>query len=288
MEVDATLRHEKEASLLDAYFTEYKVAPDWAFPIAPPIPFVGDQYPSKGGGVLVYASAENLGYAWPRAMQKWDRDTWQVHVEQKAEDWPWFSSIEDQMCRSRLMYKNRSEGSLVHIEPINNGSLLLAARHALLQLEPASNFPDNAKGFLNHVAVANPGKFSIRSKANKDYASKPKYWPPSLPFILHDLKVLDPVFVILPRTILATLNKLSPDIKHLLGQRVVLPNYQITSLVVRRTIKPVLKRKGIPPPPPFSDPAWPLSRGAERWGMEYYLQWLDVIAKDWKQMPTVS
>lgn len=287
MGVDVGLTHEKEVQLFETYRREFEASPDWAFPVAPPIPFVGDHYPKNGGGVLVYASAENLGYTWPKGMREWDLEIWQTHIGLKSEAWPWFRSAERQMCRSRLMYKDGSKGNLVHIEPINNGSLLLAARHAISTLKLAPDLPNNATQLLRHIAVANPGKFSIRSMANSDYASKPRFWPDSLPYIQHDMSVLDPAIVILPKTILATLWTQSPSLKELFKRRTLLPNYQITALMIRRNIRPILIRKGATEPSPFNNPAWPLTRGAERWGMEYYLQWLDVVAKDWVRYPTL-
>lgn len=39
-----------EGKLLESYRKHFFKAPSWAYPVAPPIPFVGKDYPENGGG----------------------------------------------------------------------------------------------------------------------------------------------------------------------------------------------------------------------------------------------
>jgi hypothetical protein len=172
----------------------------------------------------------------------------------------------------------------VHIEPINNGSLLMAAKHALRHIGQYDKPSQSSWDFLDLVAVANPGKFSIRSKHNLDYANKPRYWPDSMPFMRADIEVLKPSVIIVPKSIVGVLKFVLSEVNSLRLPTVV-PLYQITALNIRRNIKPQLVNIGAAKPIPFSNEHWPLSRGAERWGMEYYLQWIDQIASTWVMHP---
>ena len=116
------LLNDKERSLLQKYEGLFQQAPEWAYPIAPPIPFVGEQYKKEGrAGVLIYASAENLGYTWNN-----DQPTlsaWERSIVEHADEWPWFQDQQSRILRSRIM-QERYRGTHVHIEPINNGGLL--------------------------------------------------------------------------------------------------------------------------------------------------------------------
>lgn len=114
MGMDDILKNPKEHELLARYtklHDQFKnenpglVAPKWAYHFAPPIPFVGASYGEGRAKVLIYASAENLTYT---RKPKGDR--------------PWLLP-ENQMIRSRK-YNACLGGTSVHIQPINNGSLL--------------------------------------------------------------------------------------------------------------------------------------------------------------------
>lgn len=200
-----------EAKLLAAYKKQFNVSPDWAYPVAPPIPFVGDHYPANGGGVLIYASAENLGYTWDATSST--VEGWKHHLNRKAIEWPWFENDLSQMVRGRMMLK-REGGTRIHIEPINNGGLLKVARHILQYACPTKRFSEEPVAFLQQIAVANPGKFSIRpndgeTAVNYDYAG-PKHWKKfqeQIQYIAADLSALEPLVLIVPTTILRSLRR---------------------------------------------------------------------------------
>ena len=207
------LLNEKERSLLQAYEGLFHRAPDWAYPIAPPIPFVGKHYKNAGrSGVLIYASAENLGYTWnndERTFSAWERS-----ILEHDEEWPWFTSHRTHMMRSRIMFA-RDRGTQVHIEPINNGGLIKVARHIIENINHEGQFSkDAAASFLDEIAVGNPGKFSIKPEngkkaVNSDYAS-PKHWKKfheQINYIAADLRILQPAIVLIPATILRSLER---------------------------------------------------------------------------------
>ncbi len=188
-----------EDDLLVRYRDEYckfkarnsgRPAPEWAFQIAPAIPFVGQEF---GQGsvpqVLIYASAENLSYIW-------EKD--HTHLD-------WLKDEESQMRRSRL-YNEANHGTNIHIGPVNDRTQLKVARHILECLRPSSRFdavsPEN---FLEQIAVANPGKYSVFSPTNKDYPKDLKKFREMVPYIRADLDVLCPAILIVPRTIFNTL-----------------------------------------------------------------------------------
>ena len=200
MEVDVVL-NPKEDELLAAYERLYSNAPTWAYDVAPPIPFVGNNYAKSTHRVLIYASVENLNSL--------------GHAAQLKEGRP--------MLRSRSAYaehRNRIPPTLnVHIEPINNGGLLKVAWHILEHLFP-STFARDQFGFLEQVAVANPGKFCIKPKdgerkVNADYAKNWKLFGEQSDYIRCDLRDLAPTVLILPATILGSLLRagLSDDLK---------------------------------------------------------------------------
>jgi hypothetical protein len=283
MGMDAAL-NPLEQQLIEGYKKLFKKCPDWAYPVAPAIPFVGNNYPMEGGGVLVYASAENLSYTWPKGEQAWNEAMWQQQLPNVR---PWFDPDKDPMLRSRNMLAVSPGTTKVHIEPINNGSLLLAANHALKCAKLNQPEWSSATEFLDHIAVANPGKFSIRSSRNEDYAGNncPCCWAPSIPFIQNDLMLLRPSVIIAPKSVVESLRHQSIGIDLNVANCKLLPNYQITRGTINRQIKKQLKDLGAPAPAPLNKPDWPLSRGAEKWGMENYLQWIDLVASKWMQPP---
>lgn len=170
------------AQLLDAYKSRSLKPPDWAFRVAPSIPFVGDRY-GEWGGVLVYASAENLaGYG---------GDLPDFLLDDRARD------------RHRWCLENRHQDRLfphVHMEPFNNGSLLVAAWYLLHRLGHKS--PAKPLELLHGIAAANFGKFAISGSTNRDYAGSRDKLAASLPYVTEDLRVLKPTIVVAPKTML--------------------------------------------------------------------------------------
>lgn len=245
--------------------------PEWAYPVAPPIPFVGDNYPAEGGGVLVYASAENLGYTWP------DSGTtvqgWKTTRPKRAGKWPWFTDELTEMQRSRMMLA-REGGTRVHIEPINNGGLLVVARHILARIDGQSSFSDTPQGFLSEIAVANPGKFSIRPKdnartVNKDYAKDVSKFKDQQDLIASDLEILNPRILIIPKTIYRSLKKIGLGTKlEKIEQTVVMRQVQLRAIYGRG--------RRAQPKAPKED--WVSTGGYSNWDAPYwafaYIQWM--------------
>lgn len=181
-----------------AYEAEYcrSAAPAWAFQgIAPAIPYVGERFLKAPKKVLIYASAENLA-ADP------------LHLENLRA-----LPVNAQMHRSYGRTPRQHEDQNVHIEPINNGALLKLARHALSYLPVESEFTTNSSmSFLEQVAVANPGKFSIdpnrldrKPRKNLDYAGDPDMFAAQRSYLEADLSHIGPQIVILPRKIFDSL-----------------------------------------------------------------------------------
>lgn len=181
-------------TLSAAYEAEYSrsAAPDWAFQgIAPAIPYIGERFHEKPNKVLIYASAENLAGD-------------PLHLENLRA-----LTTKEQMHRPYGRTPRPHEDQNVHIEPINNGALLKVARHALSYLPSGADFDTNSsRSFLEQVAVANPGKFSIdpnrldlKPRKNLDYAGEPDKFSIQRSYLEADLKHLGPRIVILPRKI---------------------------------------------------------------------------------------
>lgn len=181
-----------------SYGTEYCKAgsPKWAFQdIAPAIPYIGERFFEAPKKVLIYASAENLAGD-------------PIHVENLRT-----LPTNEQMHRPYGRTPRQHEDQNVHIEPINNGALLKVARHALSYLPFGADFDTNSsRSFLEQVAVANPGKFSIdprrldqKLRKNLDYASEPAKFMDQRTWLEADFKHISPQIVILPRKIFASL-----------------------------------------------------------------------------------
>ncbi len=257
-------------ALSEAYVAEYcrSAAPDWAFQgIAPAIPYIGTRFLEAPKKILIYASAENLA---SDSKHRENLTGWE----------------------KREQIKRAYHGGLlpdgmpcVMIEPVNNGSLLMAARHALHKHDPSLSFSSaSAKDFLEEVAVANPSKFAIAGDRNQDPAGKVKYWPLSKPYILADLALTKPDVIVIPRTILSRLKSRKVGLAEILRPYNILPNRQITARTVRNAGREVIVQHGATREhSPFM--TWRLTRGAERWGMEDYLDWLDRVATNWVQKP---
>lgn len=264
----------KEKALLSEYRKELatyreqnngRVAPEWAYQYQPPIPWVGDGYETPGRPkVLIYASAENLTYT--------------KKYEKNPDEKPSYLKGDDQMLRSRICH-TEYRGTHSHIQPINNASLLIAARHALTGIDHEGVFSlGSPETFLDEVAVANPGKFSINAQTNKDYAGDGTPWLASKPFIEIDLAVLDPDIIIVPRTIRDTLAKNPVGLNLSAKERIIAPNYQITARTINKHIRSQLQSIGSTKKPSPVD-HWKVSSG--RLDMATYLHWLDEVAVHW-------
>lgn len=236
--------------------------PKWSFEVPPAIPFVGDQFGSAPKRVLVYASAENLN-----------------HKDQVVE----LLNLPDPMLRSGCFLASRRihdpNSTFVHINPIDNRGLLLAARHALHRLDPQWAFAiDNPASFLDEIAVANLGKFSIDPdkinalrKRNYDYANDPAKFEEMRRYILADLDVLTPDIIIVPKTIARTLRRLDPPIDLAQGRSIV-EVYQVSPQAINCHIKRQITNTNWDSTD-LSYANWLVTDG--RLKMNLYLQWLD-------------
>lgn len=254
-----------ESKLLDYYREHFIKAPSWAYPVAPPIPFVGKDYPENGGGVLIYASAENLGYTWDPSAPT--IKGWELLLKERANKWSWFENGMSQMVRGRLML--RSEGdTCVHIGPINDGTQLKVARHILQCLKPLARFAETSpRDFLEQIAVSNPGKYSIFSRTNKDYPRDLDKFKEMVPFILADLNALCPSILIIPGTIFNTLQRTS-----LKARLAEVPTIILISQVQPRPI-------GVWRRPSSPEEKWCIDKVPYRWSVpkhaDQYVQWIE-------------
>lgn len=171
-----------EIELLETYknILKEEEIPDWSYECVPAIPFVGNNFDRCKKRVLVYGSAENLRYL----------------NDHKSRE-----KICNNYLRNRENYDDKGFFTKIHIQPINDGSLLTASRYILSKLGYDNDYSDNPKEYLEEISSSNFSKFSINNpKRNMDPVKK-KYLKDSLLYIIADIKVLKPDIIILPHTI---------------------------------------------------------------------------------------
>jgi hypothetical protein len=179
---------------MDIYSKNEK--PTDMFNLPPAIPFIGKRYHNMSPKIISYASAENLSDYYDDELKPTDSKLHQLETR-------------EQINRARYYYSNHSgDFPHIHIEPFNTGNQLLITRHILTKLGYNSLFETTPFGFIEQIVAANPGKFSIAVKGNKDYASDPQKMNFSINYIQEDLNLLKPNIVILPGTIFKTIDKL--------------------------------------------------------------------------------
>ncbi len=180
--------------------------------VSPTIPFVGKNYANQKTKILLYASAENLanykghidddGLALNR--HRWYNDNFQ------SEYFPW-----------------------VHIAPISDGSLLIVLKYICEQL--GIEMPDTPKEFVESIAFANFGKFSIQVKTkNIDYAKNKSKLDCSLPYIKSDLELLQPDIIVMIKTMY---KKERHHIDEMKGKARIIGISQINARTVNQQIK---------------------------------------------------
>lgn len=234
-----------------------RVAPPWAHQFRPTIPVVGGDFGGRRMRVLVYASAENLTWAKQRS-------------ELPSQLWPEF-----QMIRGRVDLAMRG-GTNVHIHPVDNGSLLKVARHILHRLEPQQRFSKRTPNqFLQEIAVANPGKFSVDKEVNKDTASNPELLAHSVAYIKADLAVLEPEIVILPATVLSSLRTHGLFPKSTFGNVRLVPIFQLSPQAINIHLTNALRGGPVEVREPHA--AWPVLVNTLR--MDRYFQWIEERVK---------
>jgi len=162
--------------------------PDWAWCVRPAVPYVGTRYTK--GGILLYASAENLDFLSKPPEERPDRDLHCDGPVAPLRHYEWKSRY-DKGSAERAYFAN------VGIEPVSNGGLVIAAYF----LSKKFNLPTHAdpREFLEGLAAANWCKFSIQQPKNKDYVGDLDKLRRSLPYVITDLSVLAPGIVLLPK-----------------------------------------------------------------------------------------
>lgn len=208
-----------EAELLKKYRELGHAPPAWAYPLAPTIPFVGTNY-GRWGGILVYASAENLS-----------------NYERSPETVPPFLQDERRFNRHRGALEAQSCQAFfpnVHMAPFNNGSLLVAIAYvAWRRFNAEFEVPSD---LLESIAAANLCKFSIRvgeSGKNRDYLGQPRM-SNSIPYLQADLATLRPKLVLVPHAALRDIT-IAEVFGH--GSCEILPIYQFNAGVVNRVLR---------------------------------------------------
>jgi len=255
-----------ENELVESYSNIYSNAekPTGMFDLKPAIPFVGESYNSTSPKVLSYASAENLSYAFDSQLKPNDSI---IHI---------LSGLE-QYCRAKYFYKNnKTLFPFVHIEPFNNGSMLLVTRHILSKLGYINEFKNTQYDFINQISVANPGKFSIASTNNQDYASIKAHMELSLGYIKRDLLLLKPQIVIIPKTVFNTISKIESwssilSFSGLINVKFV-QIYQL-SFFNNHRVKKIVGDASLPEGYPYIK--WLETMECGKLNMESHLSWID-------------
>lgn len=172
-----------EQILLDRYHKIGLLPPPWSWNYRPSIPFIGTHY--EPGGILVYASAENLS-----------------HYERNPESRPPFMSDARALNRHRAAHAAGGEFfSNIHIQPFNDGKLIIAVQYYLMKHHQPKVLHKNPKVLLEHIAAANFSKFSIRGRVDEDIAGNMPKLRASMAYAAADLEVLKPAVIIMPRRI---------------------------------------------------------------------------------------
>ncbi|MCL2847417.1 MAG: hypothetical protein FWE13_01525 [Firmicutes bacterium] len=167
--------------------------------IPPTVPFVGYNYTE--GGVLIYASAENLS----------NKGT---HLE-------CIRSSDNIYNRHRYAFRKFfDKEKRVWCQPICDGKLTIAGAYICKKRSIKNLSYKSPNDFLNNIAFGNFGKFSIDENGNgknKDYASRLKFLEHSLDYVKKDICTLRPNLIIMPKTIYG-LKTISKWLKNLLDE----------------------------------------------------------------------
>lgn len=225
-------------TLLCRYKEIYKSkgnSPDWATPktdgsglVHPSIPFVGKDYFNQPVRIMLYASAENLsGYGKTGYL---DNDELAINRHRIWSEMP------------------EHEGRFfphVHINPINNGALILSTYHIVSKLMEAPNC--TPAEFLETISCANYGKYSIKDEETKgknlDYANQAEKLGESQEFIRADIEVLKPDYIIMVKQMYSGSGRQKEFIDSIKGQAKIISIPQISPQTI---IHPYLFRKFAP------------------------------------------
>ncbi|MBE6844345.1 MAG: hypothetical protein E7508_01340 [Ruminococcus sp.] len=182
-----------------------------------PIPFVGKNYSAQDKKILLYASAENLSDYYKNGGYL-DDDNFAVNRHR---------NFYNDSVSKNMFFPN------VHIQPINDGVLLIVALYVYQKY--CNNDNVTPSEFMERIAFANYCKYTIQSsEKNKDYASNAEYLKESHSYIEQDIAVLKPDIIIMPKSIYQINKKFIDSIK---GSAVIIPIYQINARNVNLRIK---------------------------------------------------
>ena len=209
------------------------------------IPFVGREYFEEGNKrILVYASAEVLSdYA--------------IGNENGR---PWLEDDEIALNRHRIFYDKESNNNKffpdIHIQPMTDGALFTAVLYIAIKLGIVHE-NINVREFYERIAVGNYCKYTKETerqynyrnngvaegeKANIDYTKLSakearKYLEESHPYLIEDIRILQPDLIILPEMLYNKnkefLNEITKGIKKL-------PIYQMNRQPINMTIAKTL------------------------------------------------
>lgn len=179
-----------------------------------PIPFIGKHYFEQPLKILVYASAENLngynGYI--------DDDRIAVNRHRVYFD---------------MNDPESEEFPNAHIQPINNGALVMVACHIMSRLTDVK--VQTPTKFLENIAFANYGKYTIDTrveKRNTDYAGDPDKLKESQEYIKADIEILQPDYIIMVGQMYNGKGKQKGFIDGIKGNAKIIPIYQFTPTTI--------------------------------------------------------
>lgn len=200
--------------------------------LQPTIPFVGEFYGNSKAKVLIYASAENLSnYSQVGWIENDGADIQNRHR--------WYFERDCSYINDAYKYPD------VHCRPMQDGSLMLASAYICKKIGIDMDYATPRK-FIDQCAFGNYGKFSIDTGggANIDYAGDDKLLSVSNNYIKHDLEILQPDYVIMPKTIYwkKTVQKLFNE--HEVKPKVI-PIYQMNKQVINFHVKPKHEKRKI-------------------------------------------
>ena len=184
--------------------------------VRPTIPFVGKNYSTQKTKILLYASAENLS---------------DYLNEKKGGGW-----LDDdaKAINRHRWYKDLSNNFFpwVHITPINDGSLLIVLRYICERLH--IDMPDNPNDFMENIAFANFGKFSIEVHDGKNRDPKGrKVLDFYIEYVKQDISLLRPNIIVMFNSIYKTEKQ---NIEAIKGNAKIIRIYQINKTTVSKII----------------------------------------------------
>lgn len=226
-----------ETDLLKIYghiFANKRNAPEWAVHkttlgrtnelIHCTIPFVGKLYAKEKVKLLLYASAENLSDYNSGKKDYLDSDDYAINRHR--------NSFDSSVSKPDVFFPD------VHIQPVNDGCLAIAALYVYMQFQRVDwILPAD---FLERIAFANYCKYTIQpdfktgKRQNQDYAENQEYLECSHDYIEQDLKILQPDIIIMPKTIYWRDREFIDRIK---GDARIIPLYQMNARNINRLIK---------------------------------------------------